>query len=296
MADGPHNPDATPFIEKIQATEHLVTAYSGYLKKLKTRLSRTKKALASKPAVATQVSSLIADLQGMKVEPPTPAVAQLIDLLDGQLRTLHRRFEEGFASHLRQGCESAKLDFKSLPDGFGVGPFFIATDAQKEVASFQYAKVTILKDVPLNVSAIVTQAAALKASLLDPPVEVAQFRSQLHEAMRVAIARREVRLPVTQLRVELPVVFREIVFIRSPTRASSGRRSVGAEYSLSRFVIELKQLMQSDENLRSDQQFRLEPAVIENTKNPKKSVFIPRDTSCGFGEGSYFQAILLQQN
>jgi hypothetical protein len=234
MADGPHNPDATPFIEKIQATEHLVAEYSGFLKKLKMRLSRTKKALASKPAVATQVSSLIADLQGMKVEPPTPAVAQLIDSLDGQLRTLHRRFQEGFPSDLRQGCESARIDFKSLPDGFGVGPFFVATDAQREVASFQYAKVTILKDVPLNVSAIVTQAGAIKANLLDPPVDLAQFRSQLHEAMRVAVARREARHPVTEFRVELPAVFREMGFIRSPSSGSSRKRVAGAEYPLSR--------------------------------------------------------------
>ena len=47
MADGPHNPDAKAFIEKIEATEHQVAEYSGFLKKLKMRLSRTKKALAS---------------------------------------------------------------------------------------------------------------------------------------------------------------------------------------------------------------------------------------------------------
>jgi len=100
---------------------------------------------------------------------------------------------------------------------------------------------------------------------------------------------------MTELRVELPVVFREMGFIRQSVSSSSRKTSAGAEYSLSRFVIELKQFMQSDQNLHSDQQFRMEAAVIENTKNPKKSVFIPRDVSCGFGEGSYYQAILLQR-
>jgi hypothetical protein len=295
MADGSHNPDARAFIEKIEATEHQVAGYSGFLKKLKMRLSRTKKALASKPIVASQVAALVNDLNSMRVEPERPAVPHLIESLEAQLRTLQRRFQDDFPSELRQGCEGARLDFKPLTDGFGVGPFFVGIDAQKQTASFQYAKVTILKDVPLNVSAIVAQATALKTSLLDPPLDLPQFRSELHEAMRVAVARREARQPTTELRVELPVVFREMGFIRQGASGSSRRKSAGAGYSLTRFVIELKQFIQSDQNLHSDQQYRLEPAVIENTKNPKKSVFIPRDVSCGFGEGSYYQAILVQQ-
>lgn len=295
MADGMKNPDAIAFIDKIEATEHQVAEYNGFLKKLKMRLSRTKKALASKPAVASQVAALVNDLNAMRGEPGRPSVSQLIETLEGQLHTLQRRFQNDFPSELRQGCESAGLDFKPLTDAFGVGPFFVAIDTKKQVSSFEYAKVTILKDVPLNVSAIVTQAAALKTSLLDPPVDLPLFRSELHEAMRVANARREARQPMTELRVELPVVFREMGFIRQGASGSSRKKAAGAEYSLPRFVIELKQFLQSDQNLHSDQQFRPEPAVIENTKNPKKSVFIPRDVSCGFGEGSYYQAILLQQ-
>ena len=295
MADGPNNPDAQALIDKIEATEHQVAEYSGFLKKLKMRLSRTKKALVSKPAVTSQVSALLTDLHGMKTEPGRPDVPHLIDSLEGQLRTLHRRFQEGFPSDLRQGCEGARLDFKVLPDGFGIGPFFVAIDPKKQLASFQYAKVTILKDVPLNVSAIVAQAGVLKATLLAPPVDLPQFRSELHEAMRVAVARREDKFPMTDVRAELPVVYHELGFIRQSMSSSSRKKSAGAEYSLSRFVIELKQFIQSDQNLHSERQFRLEPAVIENTKNPKKSIFIPRDVSCGFGEGSYYQSILFQQ-
>jgi len=295
VAERTDDSDARAFIETIEATERQVAEYGGFLKKLKMRLSRTKKALASKPAATSQVSALVTDLNGMKTEPGRPAVPQLIDSLEGQLRTIHRRFQEGFPSDLRHGCESDRLDFRAFPDGFGVGPFFVAIDAQKQVASFQYAKVTILKDVPLNVSAIVAQASSLKATLLNPPVALAQFRTELHEAMRVAVARREARQAMTELRVELPVVFREMGFIRQGVGSSSRKKAAGSDYPLSRFVIELKQFMQSDQNLHSDEQFRLEPAVIENTENPKKSIFVPRDVSCGFGEGSYYQAILLQQ-
>lgn len=294
MAGGSESPDAKAFLESIESAEREAAEYAGVLKKLRTRLSRTRKALSTKPAVATQVAALVSDLQEIKMDPPRPVVSQLIESLDAQLRILQRRLQESFPPDLRQSCERAGLGFKPLPDGFGVGPFFVAIDAQRETASFQYAKVPILKDVPLNASAIVAQAASLKAALLDPPVDLPRFRAELHEAMRVALARRDNRFATTDLRVELPAVFREMGFVRQFAGTTSKRKPAVAEFSLARFVIELKQFIQSDRNVHADQQFRLEPAVIENTKNPKKSVFIPRDISCGFGEGTYYQAIVLQ--
>jgi len=293
MTDGPGNPDANAFIEKIGAVEHQVAEYSSFLKKLKMRLTRTKKALASKPAVASQVTALVTDLHAMKTEPGRPVISQLIESLDGQLHTLQRRTRESFPSDLRQSCESAKLDFKALQDGFGVGPFLVTVDVQKETASFQYARVLVVKDVPLNVQAIVAQATSLKATLLDSPVDFPKFQSQLCEAMRVAVARRENRLPTGELRADLPAVFREMCIIRQPASATT-KRTLG-DYPLPRFVVELKQFLQSDQNIHAGPQFRLEPAVIENTKNPKKSIFIPREITCGFGEGTYTQAIVLQQ-
>ena len=62
---------------------------------------------------------------------------------------------------------------------------------------------------------------------------------------------------------------------------------------MARFVVEIKTLVQSNENLAAARRFRLEPAVIENTKNPNKSVFFPNDLSQGFGEGMYFQALIM---
>src|SRR5437870_5316761 len=102
MADGFSNPDAKAFIEKIGATEQQVAEYSGFLKRLKMRLSRTKKALASKPAVASLIASLVNDLRAMTAEPGRPALPQLIDSLEGQLHTLQRRFQDDFPSELRQ--------------------------------------------------------------------------------------------------------------------------------------------------------------------------------------------------
>ena len=171
----------------------------------------------------------------------------------------------------------------------------VVTDAAKETAIIQYAKVAIIQNVPLNVRAIVDQAIALKARLIDAAVDLPRFRKDIHEAIRVAVARRETRTLVAELRVDLPASFREMSFIRNATASHSARKGAAGEYSLARFTIELKQFIQSDDNLQSSQQCRLEPAVIENTKNPKKSIFVPRDIACGFGEGTYYQAIIMQQ-
>jgi hypothetical protein len=170
----------------------------------------------------------------------------------------------------------------------------VVTNAPKETAVIQYAKVAIIQDVPLNVQTIVAHATALKANLIDSPVDLTRFRKDIHEAIRVAVARRETRTPVGELRVELPASFRELSFIRN-TLGSTPKKGAADEYSLARFIIELKHFIQSDDNVNSPQQCRLEPAVIENTKNPKKSIFVPKDVALAFGEGTYFQAIIMQQ-
>jgi len=61
-------------------------------------------------------------------------------------------------------------------------------------------------------------------------------------------------------------------------------------YSVRQFVADLKSVTQSDENMQS-KSFSPEPAVIETTKNIKKSFFIPRDIHNPMGEGSYYQAL-----
>jgi hypothetical protein len=288
-------PEVRPFLEAIDKNQTQITDTCGYLSKLKARLDRTKKALKAKPSITAQIQLLITDLQAAKSAPELQSASQMVESLDGLLRTYQRKLQEGFPSNLRQACESARLEFKAMTDGFGVGPFVVVTDVAKETAVIQYAKVAVVQDVPLNVQTIVTQATALKGSLIDTPVDLPRFRKDIHEAIRVAVARREARTPVAELRVELPASFREMCFIRSTSGSSSAKRGTADEYSLARFIIELKQFIQSDDNLKSSQQCRLEPAVIENTKNPKKSIFVPRDVACGFGEGTYYQAIIMQQ-
>lgn len=288
-------PEVRPFLDAIEKSQSQISDMCGYLSKLKARLDKTKKALKAKPSITAQIHLLITDLQAAKSAPELHSASQMVESLDGLLRAFQRKLQDGFPANLRQACESARLDFKAMSDGFGVGPFVVVADVTKETAVIQYAKCAVIQDVPLNVHAIVTQATALKASLIDTQVDLPRFRKDIHEAIRVAVARRETRTPVAELRVELPAAFREMSFIRNTSGSNSSKRTGTEEYSLARFIVELKQFIQSDDNLKSSHQCRLEPAVIENTKNPKKSIFVPRDVACGFGEGTYYQAIIMQQ-
>lgn len=291
MAGTKVNPDAEIFLKTIEEAEAHANLYAAFIKKLKARLTKTKKALASKPAVSSQVAALVSDLEQFKANPEAPSVTSLSRLLEEELKKLTGRFRDSFPADLRKACESAQLPFKAQTDGFGVGPFFVIVNIAKETAGFHFAKIDMGIDVPMNVTAIVDQAKVLKSFLLDEPVDFGKFASSLNEAMRVALARQG-QIPKAEWRVELPLVFRELVFIRQSQ--VKRRQSSHAEYSLCRFVIELKQFIQSNENMRADEQYRLETAVLENTKNPKKSVFFPRDLSCSYGEGTYYQTILLR--
>lgn len=295
MADEHNTPEIRPFLETIDELQGQITDTCSHLTKLKATLEKTKKDLKTKTSVTVQVNLLLSYLRIAKSAPEAPSVSQMTEAFEGELRTFQRKLQDGFPASLRQACEDARLECKAVTDGFGVGPFVVITENARESACIQYAKVAVAHDVPLNGHLIASHAAALKASLIDTPVDLSRFQKDLHEAIRVAVARRESRPPVAELRVELPAAFKEICFIRNATGGTSSKRPGSDEYSLARFIIELKQFIQSDANLKTTQQCRLEPAVIENTKNPKRSIFIPRDVACGFGEGTYYQAILMQQ-
>jgi hypothetical protein len=191
---------------------------------------------------------------------------------------------------MRRECESHDLAFKLLQDGFAVGPFKVLPNYAKEVAVLQYAKLDVAKDVSLSPSAIVERVAALRTILIREPVDVPAFSSQLEEAMRVALVRQG-RPAKAELRADLPSVYREMIFIRE---GAGPRRTAAADYPLPRFVVELKTLAQSEQNMKAAHQFRLEPAVIENTKDTKKSIFIPNDLESGYGEGTYCQAVTIR--
>ena len=285
------NPDPKAFIDEIDVVRKQTVEYAGFINRIKDRLSRAAKALAEKPAVPV-LSSLVSDLQAMKSQPEQPAVLQLIQSLEQQLQKVRQHFKDSFPGDLRRECEAGQLQFVNLQDGCGVGPFFVALNFPKGIASFYYAKVDVGTDVPLIAKGIVEQATILKSALIDMPVDLTNFGNDLYEAMRVTAARQN-KPSKAELRVELPLIFHEMMLIRQFPAFGKKEKT---EYPLPRFVIEMKQFVQSEQNTRSSRPFRPEPAVIENAKNPKKSIFIPQDLSRGFGEGTYYQAVVLRQD
>ena len=110
----------------------------------------------------------------------------------------------------------------------------------------------------------------------------------------VTLAREKKSTRLPELRAELPEVYREMTFIRQTGTKPLSKQNV-QDYPLARFVVEVATVIRSDENLAADRSFRLETAVIENTRNRRKSVFIPKDLRKGYGEGMYYQALILQQ-
>lgn len=281
------------FVDEIETVERKIAAYLATVKKLQRRLSQAKKELNTKPAIGAQVTALITTLRTTQLEPPGPVLTQLIQSLETQLGDLQKLNLESFPSELRKACEAHNLAFAAQTEGYVVGSFFLIANVAQERARFQFAKIDVQSNLPLDPNVIADQAQLLRASLLDAPIDLHGFRSELYEAIRVAAARHDRKLTAAEIRVELPEVYREMTFIRSLSETAK-RKTAEPVYSLVRFIIDLIRFIQSDLNLETEQ-FRLESAVIENTKNPKKSIFIPRDLSKGNSEGTYFQAIVLRQ-
>lgn len=277
-------------IRDIEAAEQLSAGHLASLKKLKDRLTRAKRELSEGRPV-TRLTALLADLRAVAV-PVSADGSKLAADFERHLRPLSEAYGTSFKNELRQRCESQNLPLRNLADAIAVGPFAVTIDPSKESAMLQYAKVPVARDLPLEADAIVKAVQAYASRLLEPP-NLATVAGQLEEAMRVAMARQKKTTTRNDQRVELPAAYREMCFIREGPQRDRGRAAAGEPYSLPRFVVELKTLVQSDANVKGDRRFRLETAVLENTKDPRKSVFVPNDLSVGYGEGTYYQAVVL---
>lgn len=289
MPEGSSHPDAKPFLEAMDEAEKQLIRQATYLNRVKARIQKAKKAIAAQSSIVIPISSLLDQLNDFS-SVDSFSVHTLAGKLQGHLRELKDRLRDAFGPSLRRECETRQLSFKQFQDGFGVGPFKVVVNKNNDVATVQYAKIDLAKGVPLDPLSIVEGVVELNAVLLATPTNLAEFARQLEEAMRVSNAR--LRRSSSELRVDLPLVYREMVFIRQSIASENARPH---PYILPRFIIELKTLVQSEQNLNGVRQFRVEPAVLENANNPKKSVFIPNDLNCGYGEGTHCQAITFRE-
>jgi hypothetical protein len=288
MANSKNQPDDHGVAEILDRFDESLRLALGHLRKLHDRVARSRKNLSAHSGT-TEVSKLAEDLRGLAEVPTCPSVAGLIEELKQRIGQIRGSLQDTFREDVRRVAEEEHLPFRMSGDAYGLGPFLLEVNAARESASLSYATYPVEKDIPLKGSACVAKAKDWKASIIDEPVDNAKTCSQVEEAIRVAAARKG-RALRGDVRVELPLVFRELEFIRRPQVSAGRSKAVG--YTLPRFVVELSRVIQSEENVDS-RKLRLETAVIENTKDSRKSIFIPKDLNCGFGEGTYYQALVL---
>ena len=277
---------------EIEQAEKAVNERLKSLQKLRERLSRARKQIESGKQTALAFSSLAEDLRALPPEPVMPNLGALAERVADEARKQTEHGDRLFQQDIRTQAEIAGLNIGRIGDAMTLGPFQVQVDWKQGLASLYFSKTEVEKGLPLVPRDLITRISELSKGLLAPPSSssLPDLAKEVEEAMRVSIVRRGGPL-VGELRAELPAVFRELGFIKLGDGGAGGKRP--AAYSLVRFIVEIKTLVQSELNTMRPKRFRLETAVIENTKNPRKSVFITSDLGKGYGEGTYFQAIIL---
>jgi hypothetical protein len=279
-------------MQEIEHVEKVLTERIKELKKVRDRLTRARKQAESGKQVAAGLSSLATELRGVQLGGALPDFGALATQVADEARKRSEQGERTFVEELKAACEVAGVAIGRAGDALTVGPFALQVDWAKGAARIEFGKVEVESGLSLVAKKLVARVKELSGTLLSPPGSgaLAGLAKDFEEGVRVSVARRGGSL-VGELRAELPALYREVVWMRQGEGHRTGAR-VG-QYPMARFVVELKTLVQSDFNTSRSRRFRLETAVIENTRNPKKSVFVPNDLTKGFGEGMYFQAMIL---
>ncbi len=262
------------------------------LAKIRGALLRATKDLDAGKSRIQTLRTLAAALTPASGNHGTPAADDLPRAVAEEIVALEGSQERNFLHELRAAAETAGLPIRQLGEERTLGPFVLRLQPAREKAGLNFAKLPVGGDLPIEAGAIVKRAEELIRTLLTPPKEseLPAIATELEEAIRVACARQKAGSLVGELRAELPAVYRELTWMRGAARTSRGKDEA---FPLARFVVELKSFVSSEFNLGRSRRIKLETAVIENTRNAKKSVFIPNQLEQGYGEGTYFQAIVL---
>ena len=285
----------TQITDLLDATERVATRRLSALKKFADRLSKTRKALGDNSRVLPLLCELIVEIRKLPRELSGPECDALIEGLNHKVTEIGGKRRKELPTSLRDAAETAGLSFRVSGEHFAIGPFGVLVDYAKGTATLDYAKIEVARDLPLDPAVLLTEIERLRVDLLAPVDDRKTFTQQLEETVRVVAARQRKSLSGDELRAELPLVYREMLFLRQGWANPTAKRKL-TDYPVTRFVVEVKTCVQSEENVDSSRRFRLEPAVIENTKNFNKALFFPNDISDGSGEGMYFQAIIHTQH
>lgn len=262
------------------------------LKKSQKLLQTARGKIAKKTWPFGDARKLLDDLTSRMTGAAKEEVGQLHERLKKTLEDGAKVYERAFVDELVAEARKANLPCGTASDTYFLGPFRLMLDFGKEVGVLAYADQPVDSAICLDAAKLVATAAELVNSLLTTPTDIGKLASDFEEAIRVYLIRNKKPTDGRELRCTLPELHREMALLRQDRNRIATAKSF-REYALVRFVVELKTLVQSERNLTASKRFRLETAVIENTKNAKKSVFIPADLQRSFGEGTYFQALVL---
>ncbi len=281
-----------------QIASDVVAAEAGIKGKLETlkKVHELLKAAASKiekkPWPFSDTRKLLDDLATHATGVAKDDVQQLQERLKKQLDDAAKSYERAFVDGLVAEARKVNLPTGNVSGSYYLGPFRLTLDFGKGTGVLGYADQPVAAPMALDAAKLVSSAAEVAQSLLAVPTDIAKLANDFDEAIRVVLSRGRKPTEGRELRCPLPELHREMTLLRQDrTRAITS--SSFRDYPLARFIVELKTLIQSEQNMTAAKRFRLETAVIENTKNPRKSVFIPTDLQRGYAGGTYFQALVL---
>ncbi len=280
---------------KLSAAEQELTAQVKLLTKLRGALHQAEKDLAADKRPLQTLRKLAAELKETPDFQHKFSGAEITALIEQQIGVLVGTQERTLIADTRSAADAAGLPFVKRGDDLTLGPFLLKLVPAHDAAKLEFSKIEVTGDIPFDADLIVAKAQELSSGLLAPPKknDLIDIAEELEEAIRVTIARKRNPSFVGDLRGELPAVYREMNWIRSGARKGREKAEV---YPPARFVVEVKSLISSEFNLERARRFKLETAVIENAGNSKKSIFFPANLQQGWGEGTFFQAIVLLAN
>ena len=273
------------FHNHVKSFESDFAKFAGDVAKLAKTLKDARNSKATWPMMSlTQIDRAVKAYCQYSEKPSATGFANSLRAIEADYRAL---FQSEFGKDLLEQATVAKLAFKPHDDFYTVGPVDVIPHLNKESVSLRYAKTLVLDDVPLDPKEIIAAIIGVAKELLDRKYDVRKLAADFEVAARVCIARNGLVKHGT-LRAELPQLLQEMEVIRARSKGD-GKLA----YGRSRFVTELATLVKSNENIEGKlgKEFRLETAVIDNSRNDAKSVFVPDRLHNGSGEGKYYQAM-----
>ncbi|MEZ6081253.1 MAG: hypothetical protein R3C56_37960 [Pirellulaceae bacterium] len=266
------------FQKLIKETEAEFSVFARDVAKLAKALKDAKASKSSWPFKVLTDLTQAANAYGNRA--PGPNLKGFAQALHDCLGKYRELFQSEFGKELRDQANTADLTFHVHDAGYFIGPFDVLTDLQKECCGLHYAKAMLVDGLPLNAKEVVAAIEQQSKTLLNVSRNIKSLADEFESVTRVCVARKGQTKP-GNLRAELPQLLKEMQFVRKGV------------YGRPQFVVELATLIKSDENVdgKLGKEFRLETAVIENSKNDSKSVFVPDKLDKGSGEGKYYQAI-----